>query len=212
MQLLQSRSLLPLFIMLCSSVGLLFIPSPHAIAKENIKQEKTEHKSENAATKTGKSGKKNSEENSQNDEAVLPIFPDYQDDRSTPEKLIKSYYNAINRHEIARAYSYYSEEGRYPFYDKFAKGYEDTRKVKIILGKAQADGAAGTIYWILPLAIEAEKNNGKSEIFTGCYTIRQVDPGIQAIPPFRPMEIMSGTLSPSPLTLEKSVPDSCEAP
>lgn len=212
MKLLQSRSLLPLFIMLCSSVGLLFIPSSYALAKENTKQEKAHHKSKNTNATTDKPEQKSVQDTNQDIDDSLPYFPDYQDDRSTPEKLIESYYNAINRHEIARAYSYYSEEGRNPFYESFAKGYADTKRVKIILGKSQEDGAAGTMYWSLPLALEAENNNGKSEIFTGCYTIRQVNPGIQEIPPFRPMEIMAGTLSPSPLTLEKSVPESCEAP
>jgi hypothetical protein len=32
---------------------------------------------------------------------------DYLDDRSTPEAVISSYYNAINRAEYARAYSYF---------------------------------------------------------------------------------------------------------
>ena len=33
----------------------------------------------------------------------------YQDDRSSPESLIRSLYNAINHHEYARAWSYYGE-------------------------------------------------------------------------------------------------------
>ncbi|MGH6859926.1 MAG: hypothetical protein ACRECY_06700, partial [Phyllobacterium sp.] len=36
--------------------------------------------------------------------------PEYLDDRSTPETVIKSYYNAINRQEYARAYSYYAPD------------------------------------------------------------------------------------------------------
>lgn len=145
-------------------------------------------------------------------EATAPEIPDYQDDRSTPSKLIESYYNAINRKEIVRAYGYYSEEGRDPFYDSYEKGYSDTKNVKIILGTPQADPGAGTFYWSQPLALEAENNDGKRQVYAGCYTIRMLNPAMQAIPPFRPMEIMTGTLSLSPLQLEKSVPENCDAP
>ncbi|ACD72418.1 hypothetical protein BAbS19_I08970 [Brucella abortus S19] len=35
---------------------------------------------------------------------------------------------------------------------------------------------------------------------------------MQEEPPFKPMEIMTGSLTRSPLSLEKSVPETCEAP
>lgn len=138
--------------------------------------------------------------------------PDYRDDRSTPQALITSYYNAINRKEYARAYSYYSEEGREPDFATYVKGYEHTANVKIALGSTEPDPGAGQIYWSLPLAIQSETDDGKSEVYTGCYTIRMINPSIQEAPPFRPMSIMTGSLTKSPLELDKSVPESCEAP
>ncbi|HVY51583.1 MAG TPA: hypothetical protein VHA07_08475, partial [Devosia sp.] len=44
--------------------------------------------------------------------AVSPALaapPAYLDDRSTPEAVIASFYNAINRQEYARAWSYYED-------------------------------------------------------------------------------------------------------
>ncbi|GAB1582005.1 hypothetical protein [Phyllobacterium phragmitis] len=136
----------------------------------------------------------------------------YLDDRSSPEALIRSYYNAINRQEYARAYSYYSEEGREPDFEKYAKGYENTKSVTIALGKTEPEGAAGSIYWSLPLAIRSATNDGKEEVFTGCYTIRIANPTMQEAPPFQPMSIMTGSLTPSEKPLEESVPERCESP
>ena len=138
--------------------------------------------------------------------------PDYRDDRSTPQALIESYYNAINRKEYTRAYGYYSEEGREPDFKTFVKGYENTKSVKVALRKTDPDPGAGQIYWSQPLAIEAETTDGKKEVFTGCYTIHLTNPGMQEEPPFKPMQIMTGSLTKSPLELEKSVPETCEAP
>lgn len=138
--------------------------------------------------------------------------PDYRDDRSTPQALIESYYNAINRKEYSRAYSYYSEEGREPDFKTFVKGYVNTRSVKVALRKADPDPGAGQIYWSQPLAIEAETEDGKKQVFTGCYTIHLTNPAMQEEPPFKPMQIATGSLTKSPLELEKSVPEACEAP
>jgi hypothetical protein len=138
--------------------------------------------------------------------------PDYRDDRSTPQALMESYYNAINRKEYARAYSYYSEEGREPDFKVFVKGYEKTKSVKVAVRKTDPDPGAGQIYWSLPIAIESESDDGKKEVYTGCYTIRLTNPGMQEEPPYKPMQIMTGSLTKSPLEIEKSVPESCEAP
>ncbi|MBN9045881.1 MAG: hypothetical protein J0H18_09455 [Rhizobiales bacterium] len=139
--------------------------------------------------------------------------PPYRDDRSTPQALVESYYNAINRKEYARAYDYYSADGREKDFKTFVKGYAKTKSVRVALRpNVQPDPGAGQIYWSQPLAIESESTDGKKEVFTGCYTIHLANPAIQEEPPFKPMEIMSGSLTKSPLPLEKSVPEGCEGP
>lgn len=140
------------------------------------------------------------------------VYPDYLDDRSTPQKLIESYYNAINRKEYVRAYSYYAEGTPEPDFSKYAQGYKDTQSVTIKLGSTEPDPGAGQIYWTLPLAIQSTRTDGKSEVYTGCYTISMTNPAMQELPPFKPMTISTGTLSKSPKTLEESVPVECEAP
>lgn len=163
-----------------------------------------------------KDGKENIEETKPSEQTQDAedglIVPEYRDDRSTPQALIESYYNAINRKEYTRAYGYYSEEGREPDFKTFVKGYETTKSVKVALRKAEPDPGAGQIYWSQPLAIEAEREDGKKEIFSGCYTIHLTNPTMQEQPPFKPLQIMTGSLTKSPLDLEKSVPESCEAP
>lgn len=140
------------------------------------------------------------------------VLPDYLDDRSTPQKLLESYYNAINRKEYARAYSYYAEGQLGTDFEDYAKGYEGTQSVLVKLGNSEPDPGAGQIYWSVPIAIESTLTEGKSQVYTGCYTISMSNPAMQTVPPFKPMAIMAGTLSKSPLPLDKSVPEECGAP
>lgn len=178
-------------------------------AKENA-EPTAQKKPEAAETKAPVEETKPSEQTQ--DAANGVTVPEYRDDRSSPQALIESYYNAINRKEYTRAYGYYSEEGREPDFKTFVKGYENTKSVKVALRKTEPDPGAGQIYWSQPLAIEAESNDGKKEVFGGCYTIHLTNPAMQEEPPFKPIEIMTGSLSKSELELEKSVPEACEAP
>ncbi len=177
--------------------------------KENT-EPTAQKKPETAETKAPVEETKPSEQTQ--DAANGVTVPEYRDDRSSPQALVESYYNAINRREYARAYGYYSEEGREPDFKTFVKGYENTKSVKVALRKTEPDPGAGQIYWSQPLAIEAESNDGKKEVFGGCYTIHLTNPAMQEEPPFKPIEIMTGSLSKSELELEKSVPEACEAP
>lgn len=140
------------------------------------------------------------------------IVPDYRDDRSTPQALVESYYNAINRKEYGRAYSYLEQSHREPDFQKFVNGYEKTKSVKVAVREVEPDPGAGQIYWSLPIAIESESERGHKEVFGGCYTVHISNPSMQEGPSFIPMQIMSGTLTKSTLNLEDSVPEACEAP
>jgi hypothetical protein len=62
--------------------------------------------------------------------ALAQDEPAYLDDRSTPEAVISSYYNAINRAEYARAYSYFGADFA-PGYDSWEFGYSDTSHVEV---------------------------------------------------------------------------------
>lgn len=136
----------------------------------------------------------------------LNDIPDYKDDRSTSEALIKSFYNAINRGEFSRAYSYHDGLSDFP---SWVLGYENTRRIKLLTSPGEDDPGAGVLYWHQPVAIEAESYDGKKEVFGGCYEISMGAPLNQEAPPFSPMTISSGSLKKTTESLEDSLPKSC---
>ena len=135
-------------------------------------------------------------------------FDFFQDDRSSATRLIESLYNAINRREYARAWSYWGD-GALADYEKFVEGYADTERVDVLTGVESSDGAAGSVYYSLPVALAAHDTDGSIQIFAGCYLVRQVNPSIQE-PPFRPMHIERGSLRPTDLDFFEAVPAVCD--
>ncbi len=135
--------------------------------------------------------------------------PQYVDDRSTAVAVIQSFYNAIDRKEYARAWSYYEDgQGVAPF-DDFQKGYADTASVSIAFGQVSEEGAAGSTYYTVPLSLDAVSTSGKHSYFAGCYTLRLANPAIQAAPPFQPLHIVEGHLKAAKGVGQKYVPATC---
>ncbi len=121
----------------------------------------------------------------------------YLDDRSTPTGLIFSLFNAINRREYSRAYSYWENAGKssnVPPFDQFAQGYQDTDSVQVTIGVVGGGNGAGQIYYVVPVVLQVQTTGGQSQIFAGCYTLHLARPEIQAAPPFQPMAIQKGSL------------------
>lgn len=143
--------------------------------------------------------------------ASSPVFsaePAYLDDRSNAESVMKSLYNAINRHEYARAWGYFGDTKPAEDFEAFAKGFEGTDRVDVKIGGEASEGAAGSIYFTVPVAIRAVGTDGSEKVFAGCYTLRQVNAQIQE-PPFNPIHIEKGELKPSTDAFEDAVPASC---
>ena len=142
--------------------------------------------------------------------ALAQDLPRYLDDRSGPASLVRSYYNAIARQEVARAYDYLATPPDYP---AFAAGYAETTGVEIELGAVTTEGAAGSIYATVPIAVRAGSAGGRVRVFAGCYVTRQVQPSLQE-PPFRPIQITEGhlTLVDSAGPLAAAVPSDCPEP
>src|SRR5216110_1295566 len=69
----------------------------------------------------------------------------YLDDRSSPEQLIRSYYDAIARHQYLRAYGYWETSSTLPTYDAFAKGFADTSTAQVELGTVGGGAGAGQL-------------------------------------------------------------------
>lgn len=132
----------------------------------------------------------------------------YVDDRSSADAVIRSLYSAINRYEFARAWDYFGNTKPAKDFDSFVNGYDGTDKVEVRTGAVSDEGAAGSIYFNVPVAIRATDKNGGEKVFAGCYTLRQVNAQIQA-PPFDPIHIEKGALKPSTAEFEEAVPPSC---
>lgn len=140
--------------------------------------------------------------------AALAADVPYLDDRSGPEAVVRSLYSAIGRHEYARAWSYFGEAKPARDFDSFAKGYADTDGIEIRIGAVSEEGAAGSVYYGVPVAIRATDKTGKDTVFAGCYTLRRVNAEIQE-PPFDPIHIDKGELKPSAAALDEAVPERC---
>ena len=117
--------------------------------------------------------------------AAFAQEPGYLDDRSTASALVKSLYNAVNRHEYARAWDYYGDAKPAKDFEAFVNGYAATERVDLKTGNVASEGAAGSTFYYLPVAILSVNTDGSEKVFAGCYTARSVNPQIQE-PPFRP--------------------------
>lgn len=118
----------------------------------------------------------------------------YLDDRSTAEEVIRSYYDAIDRRQYLRAYSYWEPSTSSPTFEAFQNGFADTASVQVELGTIGGGAGAGQLYWSIPAAVFSSTTAG-AKSFVGCYTVHLARPEIQAAPPFKPMAIQAGQLS-----------------
>ncbi|BCH25517.1 DUF1176 domain-containing protein [Mesorhizobium sp. L-8-3] len=134
--------------------------------------------------------------------------PPYLDDRSDPAALVRSLYNAVSRQEYARAWSYFGDTKPAKDFDSFAKGYDDTARVDVETGAVSSEGAAGSTFFEVPVAIRAVAKNGDEAIFAGCYTARLAQPSIQGVP-FQPLHLEKGSLKAAQGELSEVVPASC---
>ncbi|APG82959.1 hypothetical protein SAMCCGM7_Ch0163 [Sinorhizobium americanum CCGM7] len=135
----------------------------------------------------------------------------YVDDRSDGATLVRSLYNAINRKEYARAYGYFGDSKPVGEFKAFADGYAKTESVEIRIGEVTTEGAAGSIYSAVPVAIKSVEQQGKIRFFSGCYVARIIDPSLQ-VPPFTPYQIETARLEEAEGPIEKAIPGVCNAP
>lgn len=141
-------------------------------------------------------------------QGALAQAPDaYLDDRSAPQALVRSLYNAVNRKEYARAFSYFAEPPADSL-DAYADGYADTEHVSLVTGTATSEGAAGSVYYSIPVAIRARASDGEERVFAGCYTLRIADPQIQGAP-FEPLHIAEAALQPAEGEPAEALPAQC---
>ena len=115
------------------------------------------------------------------------------DNLSGPVEVVSSLLNALNLKQYARGYGYFLTPASFPgTYDPWAAGYANTGSMTVTFGAPTSEGAAGSIYTKVPLATKVLTTANATQTFVGCYTLRQVQPGIQTAPPFQPIGIVSG--------------------
>jgi hypothetical protein len=132
----------------------------------------------------------------------------YMDDRSTPQAVIESYYNAINRKEYVQAYSYFSTPPKN--FEEWKEGFLTTESVQLRYGSTQPDAGMSQLYWPLPVAIETHLSDGTSQVYAGCYVLHMVVPGTITDPPYSPIAINKGELKPTDKPLSQALPDKCD--
>ena len=122
----------------------------------------------------------------------------YLDNRSDGAEVIRSFYNAINRDEYARAYSYWepnTDASQLAPFDQFQQGYALTKSVALTIGNVQTDAGAGQRYASVPARIVATMADGSDQTFVGCYSLHLASPDIQSQPPFEPMGIQKANVT-----------------
>jgi hypothetical protein len=118
--------------------------------------------------------------------------PNYSDDRTTPEAVIGSFFNAINLGEYSRAYTYWEANaaaGQLGPFDQFVQGYSNTASVEVITGATESEGATGHWYFKVPVTLIATMTDGSTQTFVGCYRLHMANTGFQTQPPFVPLQI-----------------------
>jgi hypothetical protein len=116
----------------------------------------------------------------------------YLDNRTDPVELLQSLFNAINRQEYVRAYSYWQNNAQnLPSLDQFTQGYSTTQAVTLTFGTVTPDAGAGQIRYMVPTTLVAQQTDGTRQTFVGCYRLHISNPDIQTDPPFKPLAIES---------------------
>ncbi len=113
----------------------------------------------------------------------------YIDSRSDPVAVLRSLFNAINRHEYLRAYSYWKDNSDVGSFADFEAGYAETASVELVTGDVVDDPGAGQFNYLVPVTLRVETTGGEQQTFVGCYRLHISNPGFQAEPPFIPLGI-----------------------
>lgn len=111
------------------------------------------------------------------------------DDRSTAVNLIRSYYNAINRHEYSRAHDYWNKGSAVQPLADFKRGFYDTAYVDVEFGEVTSDAGMSQRWSSVPVVLSVTTTAGRTRWFGGCYVTHLTVPEVQNTPPPEPMSI-----------------------
>ena len=142
----------------------------------------------------------------QNDSAGTSVKPPQaavsdtivRDTSVTPAQLIRRYYDAIQAGKYDSAYALWGQSGQASGKNRaaFSAGFAQTKQVHATVSDSvQLEGAAGSQYATVPVAVDATLRDGTRQHFEGTYTLRRamVD---GATPEQRRWHIYSADLKP----------------
>lgn len=108
--------------------------------------------------------------------AAPPANPAPEPAAAEAAAVVRSYYGSINAGQYPRAYGLWSDGGSASGQtaEQFAGGFSDTAKVTVSTGApGRVEGAAGSRYVKVPVAIEAVHDDGTIRHYDGTYTLRR---------------------------------------
>ncbi len=137
--------------------------------------------------------------------AAASAEPPFLDDRSSPQALVRSLYNAIDRQEFARALSYFAEAPAESS-AAFAEHMREVESHRVVAGHPGREEAGERVRFELPVSVEATRRDGSVRVMAGCYTLSAPLPSEES---YEPLLILEGGLEPADAALEAALPTSC---
>ena len=108
--------------------------------------------------------------------------------------MISSYFNAVNRKEYIRAYSYWRDPAtQLGTLSSFASGYSDTASISLVFGDITVGVGAGQTYYTVPVRLKGISTSGVLGDYAACYVVHIANPSFFSAPPIVPMNIDKGT-------------------
>ena len=118
----------------------------------------------------------------------------YLDDRTDAVQVLRSLFNAVNRQEYLRAYSYWEPGAQgLPTFAQFQQGYATTAAVTLTVGTVTEGAGAGQRYWSVPATLVSRTTANVTQTYVACYTLHLGLPDAQGVPPYQPIGIRSAT-------------------
>lgn len=95
---------------------------------------------------------------------------------ANPTDIVRRYYDALKRRQYDSAYALWGQSGQASGKTRaqFANGFAETAQTNATIGDSvRVEGAAGSQYATVPVAVDAVLRNGTHQHFVGTYIVRR---------------------------------------
>lgn len=113
--------------------------------------------------------------------------------------VVTRYYAALDARDFGTAWDQWGENGAPgQTRDQFVAGFAHTRATHVTIGQLPAsEGAAGSVFQRVPVVVEAVRDDGQRQRFTGDYVVRRVNDVDGATAEQRRWHLASAKLAPA---------------